>query len=103
MSARHRPQRRVRGRDVARIEARLIGWPVPYSLSGAPLALLRTMRRRAWWYRDGLRRSARELGCRPAQLRRCPLGLPVSARAAARILAAVSARRKSTGRHGEPS
>ncbi|HMV65763.1 MAG TPA: hypothetical protein PKA64_02840 [Myxococcota bacterium] len=34
---------------------------------------------------EHLERAARLLACRPAQLRRCLRGLPVSARAAARI------------------
>lgn len=69
MSRATRPLRRVRGADRDQLAAALRALPA------------------AWWW---------ALWCRPAQLRRCLLGLPVSARAAAKILAAVCGR--STGR-----
>lgn len=72
MSARHRPQRRVRGREREALRGLY-----------APCWLAMLDAGHAW-----VMATARH-GCRPAQLRRCLLGLPVSARAAARILAAV--------------
>lgn len=89
MSRRTRPQRRIRGREretlrtgfsplfLAQLGAS--GWPgVPTRLAFAA-------------YNLGM--------CRPAQLRRCLLGRPVSARAAGKILAAVcSHSRREPGR-----
>lgn len=72
MSRQTRPQRRVRGAELATVEALLPMRLAPRSSS-------------TW---GALWRVARRLGCRPAQLRRCLLGCVVSARAAGRILAA---------------
>ena len=79
MSRRTRPLRRVRGAERDRVRA---GFP-PLSI-----LLLEDGDRPPPW----VGRAAARLGCRPSQLRRCLLGLPVSARAAKKSLAA-SARR----------
>lgn len=72
MSRRTRPQRRVRGAERDRLRDVVAdGW-----LDGFD----------GRWF--PYERRAERLGCRPSQLRRCLLGLPVSARAAAKILAA---------------
>ncbi len=73
MSRATRPLRRVRGADLDRLrEVIADGWRAGFDGRWFPYA----SRARRW-------------GCRPAQLRRCLLGLPVSARAAARILARI--------------
>ncbi len=73
MSRTTRPRRRVRGADRCRLLAAaltLIGWRG---------GLCR-------WRGLSLRYAADVLRCRPAALRRCLLGRPVSAHAARRIL-----------------
>lgn len=82
MSRATRPLRRVRGADRDGFLTAALAW-LALDLGRGGGA--------AWWCRGRLRAAARALGmCRPAQLRRCLLGLPVSARAAAKILAAAN-------------
>jgi hypothetical protein len=71
-----RPLRRVRGAERDRLRA------VVATLTGGPLRFVPVC-----WRGLALRYAADKLACRPAQLRRCLLGRPVSAHAAARILA----------------
>lgn len=71
MSRRTRPLRRVRGADRDRLREASAAKVAVWAWAGPPFPPL--------WKR---------WPCRPSQLRRCLLGLPVSARAAAKILAA---------------
>ena len=76
MSRATRPLRRVRGAERDRLRAvvaTLTGGPLRFTLAG--------------WGGLALRYAAGRLACRPAQLRRCLLGRPVTASAARRILA----------------
>lgn len=88
MSRATRPLRRVRGGEREALLA-AVSEPTRWSVAGAELYP------RAYG-RTAFEHGGRRLGCRPAQLRRCLLGLPVSARAAAKILAAACGH--STGR-----
>lgn len=84
MSRQRRPLRRVRGAErdrVAHAVAAAVSMWVGALLNGGAA----TPEDR-WPYPV----VSRRLRCRPAQLRRCVLGLPVSTRAAGRILAAAS-------------
>jgi len=70
-----RPLRRVRGAERDRLRA------VVATLTGGRPCFLPVC-----WRGLALRYAADKLACRPAQLRRCLLGRPVSTRAADRIL-----------------
>ena len=83
MSRASRPLRRVRGPDLARLVAALPGY-LQRLVVAVPVKAARSYYQGAQL--TGWTRVAVLLGCRPAQLRRAALGLPVSARAAARIL-----------------
>lgn len=81
MSRATRPLRQVgpaAREGLAAVVARAAAIDITRSLRVGPESAAR------WW----LRRAAAALACRPAQLRRCLLGRPVSARAAKRILGA---------------
>lgn len=72
MSRRTRPQRRVRGAERAWLaDVAADGWLAGFDGRWFPYVA-----------------RARRIGCRPSHLRRCLLGRLVSARAAAKILAA---------------